>query len=119
MNTDAPDPISDPLQYVDRDGLVAAFGVPEYRYFKSYLSAHGRGRNIRHYNSEWVECDEAEFLANHEQAHRTDMDRFMGRRQVGSFYRYEKRLYREGWPQVMEKALKAMHKLACQAAHTP
>lgn len=105
--TDTPqEGVLDPIKFCDIPALVAAFGEPEYSYFKEWVQATGRGQQRRHYGSGYNEIPKEEYDAHRAQSRKLEMDRFMGRGHVGSFYRYEIRLKKPGWPQALEKALK-------------
>lgn len=82
----------------------------QHRLFRCWVQASTYKRKTSHFRGDWVPVSQEEFDQNYEPSKKMESDRFMGRVK-GSFWFYERRLVKPGWPQALVEELKKLHKV--------
>lgn len=92
--------------FINEKALENAFGKPEYKPMKQRFTLHRHSKKkFTHSMGDWLECSQEEFDANRDRGEMARLDQFMGRK-FESFWYYEMRCSKPGWPQEIIKQLK-------------
>ncbi len=108
-----PDPSKETFAAAVRQAIEAAkaaYGEPEFAYFKKcvqWRSPRRRGESGTHVYTigDGAPITAEEYAANIAESKRLDTAQFMGEMKGRSYWRYERRLVREGWREHLLKAI--------------
>lgn len=99
------------LSVINVEAAKALWGEPVYTPMKCYMGLGGTRTNPHHIRRmDWREVPEEEYAEHAPLSQKTEHDRFWNHKRVGSFWLYERRLTKEGWPQKLESALKTFNR---------
>ena len=106
--------MSDLKKLINIEAAIAEFGDPVYGFFRqhvAYSAGRKRGQGCHYVSCESIEIPEQEYRDNVEASKEQERLRFFSHARspfTKSYWRYEKRVVKPGWPQAIKALIEQM-----------